>query len=119
MVLEYIGMCSGVVMLLSIPLNWYVMFKKLDAAEHYMQQSTYITQIRNFFRNTPFEGRHQRLYAMATVILIPNILHRRNFVRVEDVKKIPRRLRYWMVIPTLVTYLSFITMIISGYYLYY
>ena len=119
MALEYIGMCAGIVMLLSIPLNWYVMFKKLDAAEHYMQYSTYIIQIRHFFRNAPFEGRHQRLYAMATVILIPSMLQRRNFVLVEDVKKIPRCLKYWMVIPTLITYTSFIIMIVSGYYLYY
>jgi hypothetical protein len=119
MVLEYVGMCAGMVMLLSIPLNWFVMFKTLDAAEHYMQYSTYIVQIRHFSRHMPFEGRYQRLYAMATVILIPKMLARRNFVLVEDVEKIPRRLKYLMVIPSLITFISLITMIVCGYYLGY
>ncbi|KRP63343.1 hypothetical protein TU79_02925 [Pseudomonas trivialis] len=34
-------------------------------------------------------------------------------VLVEDVEKIPLHLKYWMVVPTLVTYLSFAGMFIS------
>ena len=119
MVIEYIGMCAGVILLLSIPLNFYAMFDKLDTAERYMQYSTYIVGFRQTCRNFPFEGRNARLYAMATVILIPKILQRRNYVLVEDVEKIPKKLKYWMVIPSLISLTSWTAMIISGYYLGY
>ena len=113
MYLEVIMLCSCALMLLSIPLSFYVMFEKLDAAEHVMQYSTYIVGIRHTCRHFPFEGRHPRLYAMATVILIPGFLQRRNFVLVEDVEKIPKNLKYWMVVPSLVTFISITGMFIS------
>ncbi|KAF2409469.1 hypothetical protein SAMN04490179_1236 [Pseudomonas antarctica] len=119
MVLEYIGMCAGAIMLLSFPLIFHVMFKKLDAAEHYMQYSTYIVGNRHTFRNAPFDGRPQRVLAMATVILIPRILQWRRLALVEDVEKIPRPLKYWMVIPSLILLTSVTTMMISSYFLYY
>jgi len=50
---------------------------------------------------------------MATIILIPKVLQWRRLVLVEDVEKIPRHLKYWMVIPTLVTCLSIAGMAIS------
>ena len=108
-----IGMLSATIMLLSLPLNFYVMFDKLDAAEHYLQYSTYIVWVRHALRSFPLEGRHVRLYIMASVILLPTLFQRRTLVLKEDVKKIPRRLKYWMVIPSLITQLSALTMFIS------
>lgn len=119
MILEYISMCAGIILLFSFPLSFYVMFMKLDSAEHYMQHSTYISEIRHFFRHYHFDGRFQRLYAMATVILIPKVIERRGMVSVEDVKKIPTRLKYWMVIPSLIALTSLTTMVVSGYFAYY
>lgn len=113
MVFEYIGMCAGAVMILSFLPIFCAMFKKLDAAESYVKYSAYIVVHRDIFRNAPFVGRPQRLVAMAIVILIPEIFQWRNLVLVEDVKKIPRHLKYWMVIPTLITFLSFSVMCIS------
>ena len=113
MVIEYIGMCAGVILLLSLPLNFYVMFDKLDAAEHYLQYSTYIVWVRHALRSFPLEGRHVRLYIMASVILLPTLFQRRTLVLKEDVKKIPRHLKYWMVIPSLITHLSALTMFVS------
>lgn len=60
-----LGISSAVVMLLSIPLSFYFMFKKLDAAERYVQYSVYLVVHRHIFRNAPFEGRPQRLFAVA------------------------------------------------------
>ena len=119
MTLEYIGMCAGAIMLLSFPLIAYVMFKKLEAAERYMQFSAYIVGNRHTFRNTPFDGRPQRVLAMATVILIPRIFQWRRLALVEDVEKIPRTLKYWMVIPSLLLLTSVTTMMISSYFLYF
>lgn len=113
MVFEYIGMCSSVIMLLSIPLTFFVMFKKLDAAERYVEHSDYVILHRRIFRNAPFEGRQVRLFAMAIIILIPKVLQWRRLVRVEDVEKIPRHLKYWMVIPTLMGFTSITVMCIS------
>ncbi|WDU63510.1 hypothetical protein LRS56_02825 [Pseudomonas poae] len=113
MVFEYIGMCSSVIMLLSIPLTFFVMFKKLDAAERYVEHSDYVILHRRIFRNAPFEGRQVRLFAMAIIILIPKVLQWRRLVRVEDVEKIPRHLKYWMVIPTLIAFTSATVMCIS------
>ena len=45
MVFEYIGMCAGVVMILSLPLVFCAMFKKLDAAERYVEGSAYILSL--------------------------------------------------------------------------
>lgn len=119
MVWEYIGMCAGVLVLLSHPLLFLAMYKKLDAAEGYMQCSSFIVGCRHTFRNAHFEGRPQRVLAMATVILIPTVIEWRGMVLVEDVEKIPRPLKYWMVIPSLIALTSFITMVISGYFAYY
>ncbi|WP_242176543.1 MULTISPECIES: hypothetical protein [unclassified Pseudomonas] len=113
MVFEYIGMCACVIALLSIPLTFCVMFKKLDAAERYVEQSDYVNMHRRIFRNAPFEGRQVRVFAMATIILMPKVLQWRRLVRVEDVDKIPRRLKCWMVIPTLIAFTSVTVMCIS------
>ena len=108
-----IGMLSGAIMLLSLPLNFYVMFDKLDAAEHHLQYSAYIVGVRQTLRSLPFEGRHVRLYVMAMVILMPSLFQWRHLAFTKDVEKIPRRLKYWMVTPSLITHLSALTMFIS------
>ncbi len=113
MVFEYIGMCAGVVMILSFPLVFCAMFKKLDAAERYVEGSAYITVHRDIFRHAPFDGRPQRLVAMAIIIVIPSIFQWRRLVRVEDVERIPRYLKYWMVMPTLIAFISVTVMCIS------
>ncbi|MFL1500569.1 hypothetical protein ACI77J_08155 [Pseudomonas sp. O64] len=113
MVFEYIGMCAGVVMILSFPLFFCAMFKKLDAAERYVEGSAYIAVHRDIIRHAPFDGRPQRLVAMGIIILIPKIFQWRRLVRVEDVEKIPRHLKYWMVIPTLISFISLTVMCIS------
>ncbi|KQM51914.1 hypothetical protein ASE80_27460 [Pseudomonas sp. Leaf15] len=113
MVFEYIGMGAGIVMILSFPLFSCAMFKKLDAAERYVEGSAYIAVHRGIFRHAPFDGRPQRLVAMAIIILAPRIFQWRRLVRVEDVENIPRYLKYWMVIPTLVAFTSVTVMCIS------
>jgi hypothetical protein len=115
MYLEYFAVGSCVLLLLSFPIVFSAMYKKLDAAERYMQYSTFIVGCRHTFRHTHFEGRPQRVFAMATVIVIPRIIQRRGMVLVEDVEQIPRHLKYWMVIPTLVTCLSLIGITITGF----
>jgi len=54
---------------------------------------------------------------MATVILMPKVIEWRGMVLVEDVEKIPRHLKYWMVIPTLVTCLAAFGLIISWFFI--
>ncbi|MGA9705126.1 hypothetical protein [Pseudomonas sp.] len=112
--LEYFAVGSCALLLLSFPIVFSAMYKKLDAAERYMQYSTYIVGCRHTFRHFHFEGRPQRVFAMATVILIPKVIQWRGMVLVEDVEKIPRHLKYWMVIPTLVTFLALIGITITG-----
>ncbi|WP_455929691.1 hypothetical protein [Pseudomonas fluorescens] len=111
----YLGMCSLILMMLSIPLTFYVMFKRLDAAEHYVQHSDYVVGYRHIFRNAHFEGRHVRVVAMALIILIPKVFQWRHLVQVEDVEKIPQRLKLWMVMPPLVAVGSIIGMAISWF----
>lgn len=113
MVWFYLGIGSAILLLLSFPLIFFAMYEKLDTAERYVQYSTYLVVHKHIFRNTHFEGRPQRVFAMATIILIPKVLQWRRLVLVEDVEKIPRHLKYWMVIPTLVTCTSFVGMLIS------
>ncbi len=117
MVFEYIGMCAGFVMILSFPLFFWAMFKKLDAAERYVENSAYIVVHRDIFRHAPFDGRPQRLVAMTIIILVPKVLQWRRLVRVEDVEKIPRQLKYWMVIPTLIGFTSLTVMCISWFFI--
>ena len=117
MVFEYIGMCAGAAMILSFPLFFCAMFKKLDAAERYVEGSAYITVHRDIICHAPFDGRPQRLVAMAIIILIPKVLQWRHLVQVEDVEKIPPRLKFWMVMPPLVTVVSIIGMAISWFFI--
>ncbi|NVZ20644.1 hypothetical protein [Pseudomonas costantinii] len=117
MVWLYLGMCSLILMLLSIPLTFYVMFKKLDAAERYLQHSDYVAGYRHIFRNAHFEGRQVRVVTMAIIILIPKVLQWRDLVQVEDVEKIPRHLKFWMVMPPLVAVVSIIGMAISWFFI--
>lgn len=113
MVFEYIGISAGIIMLLSIPLTFFVMFKKLDAAERYVEHSDYLIAHKRIFRNAPSEGRQVRVVAMATIILMPKVLQWRRLVRAEDVEKIPRHLKCWMVIPSLIGFISITVMCIS------
>ena len=115
MYLEYFVVGSCLLLLLNFPIVCSAMYKKLDAAERYMQHSSFIVGCRYTFRHTHFEGRPQRVFAMATVILIPKIIQWRGMVLVEDVDKIPRHLKCWMVVPTLFTYLSLTCIAISGF----
>lgn len=113
MVWDYLGMGALILMFLSFPLTYCAMYKKLDAAERYVQYSVFLVVNKHIFRNTHFEGRPQRVFAMATIILIPKVLQWRRLVLVEDVEKIPLHLKCWMVVPTLATYISFTVMFIS------
>lgn len=117
MYLEYFVLSSGGLLLLSFPIVFFAMFKKLDAAERYMQYSSFIVGCRHTFRHTPFEGRPQRVYAMATLILVPRVIQWRGMVLVEDVEKIPRHLKYWMVVPTFVTCISLLGLTISWFFI--
>jgi hypothetical protein len=117
MVFEYIGMCAGIAMILSFPLFFCAMFKKLDAAERYVEGSAYIAVHRDIIRHAPFDGRPQRLAAMGIIILMPKVLQWRRLVRVEDVEKIPPRLKFWMVMPPLVTVVSILGMAISWFFI--
>ncbi|MBD8191434.1 hypothetical protein IFR35_02995 [Pseudomonas fluorescens] len=117
MVWFYLGIGSVILMLLSFPLIFCAMYKKLDAAEGYVQYSTYLVVQKHIFRNAHFDGRPQRVFAMATIILIPKILQWRRLVLVEDVERIPKHLRYWMVIPTLTACISFAGMFISWFFI--
>ncbi|NWC46154.1 hypothetical protein HX788_02170 [Pseudomonas edaphica] len=110
---DYLGMGSLLLMFLSFPLTFCAMYTRLDAAESYLQYSSFIVGCRHTFRNTHFEGRPQRVFSMGLVILIPKVVQWRGMVLVEDVEKIPLHLKCWMVVPTLVTYLSFAGMFIS------
>ncbi|MCU1783856.1 hypothetical protein NTD80_13945 [Pseudomonas sp. 13B_2.1_Bac1] len=112
--MKYFAVGSFVLLLLSFPLLFSAMYKKLDAAERYMPYSTFIVGCRHTFRHFHFEGRPQRVFAMATVILIPKVIQWRGMVLVEDVQKIPLHLKYWMVIPTLATFLGLIGICITG-----
>ena len=113
MYLDYFVVGSFALLLLNFPIVFSAMYKKLDEAERYMQYSTFIVGCRYTFRHAHFEGRPQRVFAMATVILIPKVIQWRGMVLVEDVEKIPLHLKCWMVVPTLVTYLSLAGMFIS------
>lgn len=115
MYLEYFAVGSFALLLLNFPIVFSAMYKKLDAAERYMQYSSFIVGYRHTFRHAPFEGRPQRVFAMATVILIPKVIQWRGMVLLEDVEKIPRNLKYWMVIPTLFTYLCATCLAITGF----
>ena len=86
---EYFAVGSCILLILSFPTLYSAMYKKLDAAERYMQYSTYIVGCRHTFRHFHFEGRPQRVFAMATVILIPKIVQWRGMVLVEDVDPPP------------------------------
>ncbi|WP_448651884.1 hypothetical protein ACSHWC_29595 [Pseudomonas fluorescens] len=117
MIWLYLGMCSLILTLLSIPLTFYVMFKKLDAAERYVQHREYVVGYRHIFRNAHFEGRHVRVVAMAIIILIPKVFQWRHLIKVEDVEKIPPRLKFWMVMPPLVAVVSILGMAISWFFI--
>ena len=45
--LEFIGMGAGVVMILSLPLLYYSMFTKLEAAEGYLPHSVFIVSCKH------------------------------------------------------------------------
>ncbi|MBD8089631.1 hypothetical protein IFT48_06505 [Pseudomonas fluorescens] len=113
MYLDYFVVGSFALLLLTFPIVFSAMYKKLDEAERYMQYSTFIVGCRHTLRHAHFEGRPQRVFAMATVILIPKVIQWRGMVLVEDVEKIPLHLKCWMVVPTLVTFLSLAGMFIS------
>jgi ABC-type amino acid transport system permease subunit len=117
MALLYLGLFSSVLMLLSIPLTFFAMFKRLDAAESYVEHTDYVIGHKKTLRFAPFEGRASRVVAMAIIILIPKVLQWRRLIRVEDVQKIPTHLKFWMVFPTTVALISSIGMVISWLFL--
>ncbi len=62
-------------MLLSLPLNFYVMFDKLDAAEHSpAMQHIHRGDVPVLCAVCTLKGRHVRLYVVATVILLAKII---------------------------------------------
>lgn len=117
--LESIGIYAALIMLLSLPLNFYVMFTKLEAAESYLRYSIYIAMNKHIFRNDTFKGKHQRLFAAATIILMPSVFEWRRLVLAEDVKAIPKKLKLWIVLPSLLTLISAAIMTLSGLTLIY
>ncbi|QHF42790.1 hypothetical protein PspS35_02905 [Pseudomonas sp. S35] len=113
MMSESIGIWSGVLMLLSFPLNFYVIYTKLEEAEDYLKFSSFIVTFKYRFGVGPFGGKLKRFFVIALVILIPSFFQWRHLVLVEDVKRIPRRLKLWIVVPYLLTMSSFVGMALS------
>jgi len=117
--LQSIGIYAALIMILSLPLNFYVMFTKLEATERYLQCSVYIVMNKQIFRNETLKGKHQRLFAAAAVILMPRVFEWRHLVLAEDVKAIPKKLKLWIVLPSLLTLISAVIMTLSGLTLIY
>jgi len=113
--LDLIVIASAITMLLSFPLNFYVMYTKLEEAERYLQFSTFIVLFKHMSQIGLFEGRMRRLFAIALVILIPKVFQWRRLALVEDVKRIPVSLRLWIVVPYLLTLSSIAGMTLSWF----
>ena len=86
---ESIGIGSGILMLLSVPLNCYVIYTKLEKAEDYLKFSSFIVTFKYRFGVGALGGKFRRLFAIALVILMPSLFQWRHLVLVEDVKRIP------------------------------
>jgi len=112
---EFIGIVSGVVMLLSFPLNFYVIYTRLEEAEDYLKFSTFVVTFKYRFGVGPLGGKLKRLFAIALVILMPRIFQWRYLVLVEDVKRIPKSLKLWIVVPYLLTLSSMAGMALSWF----
>lgn len=112
-------MLSATMMLLSIPVNLCIALAYLEAVEGYLKYSTFIVMHKYRFSNGIFGGRQQRLFAAAIVILMPKLFERKYLVLAEDVQAIPKNLKLWIVLPTLLTFVSVTVMIVSGVILVY
>ena len=112
---ESIGIGSGILMLLSVPLNCYVIYTKLEKAEDYLKFSSFIVTFKYRFGVGALGGKFRRLFAIALVILMPSLFQWRHLVLVEDVKRIPTRLKLWIVVPYLLTMASFAGMALSWF----
>jgi hypothetical protein len=113
MMAESIGIGSGVLMLLCFPINFYVIYTRLEQAEDYLKFSTFIVMFKYRFGVGRFGGRLNRLFAIALVILMPQVFQWRYLVLVEDVKRIPMSLKLWIVVPYLLTLSSIAGMALS------
>lgn len=115
MMSEPIGVWSGVLMLLSFPLNLYVICTKLEEAEDYLKFSSFIVVFKHRFGTDPSGGKLKRFFAITLVLLMPRLFQWRCLVIVEDVKRIPMPLKLWIVVPYLLTMSSFVGMGLSWF----
>ncbi|MCR4538489.1 hypothetical protein NUV89_08810 [Pseudomonas sp. 18.1.10] len=112
--LEFIGMGAGVVMLLSLPLLYYSMFTKLEAAEGYLPHSVFIVSCKHLFRSWPLDGRPLRLNLMAYVLVMPKVFYWRRLVDLDEVASVPGQLKRWIIIPCAITHLAALIMTAAG-----
>jgi len=115
MTLEPLGMISAIIMMLSYPICIYAIYTKLEEAEDYLKLSTFIVTVKYRFRFGLFGGKLKRLFVIAIVILIPKVFQWRHLVLTEDVRRMPKRLKLWMVLPFLLTMSSFAGMALSWF----
>lgn len=115
MTLESMGMISAIIMMLSFPICIYAIYTKLEKTEEHLKFSSFIVTFKYRFGFGLFGGRLKRLFVIAIVILMPKVFQWRHLVLVEDVRRIPKSLKLWMVIPFLLTISSIVGMAVSWF----
>ncbi|WP_226457524.1 hypothetical protein [Pseudomonas sp. AF03-9] len=115
---ELVGIVAALIMILSFPGIAYSMLTKLETAENYLPHSVFIVSNKSLFRGQPFEGKAMRLMLLAYVLIMPKVFYWRRLVDLDEVARIPRRLKIWIIAPCLVLNLSGAVMTATGLALY-
>ncbi|WP_139171550.1 hypothetical protein [Modicisalibacter muralis] len=80
----------------------YVSYSKLEEAEEYLKNSSEVITQRYIWKSGPI-GKTMRLMRLGGVLARPNFYHRHKLASMEDIEKIPRSLKAWILTPCHIT----------------
>jgi hypothetical protein len=91
-----LGITVGIVfamLLLNIIYMTYLMFYKLETAEHYLIKSDWIRNNKANLKKTGWIGAIYRLNAIAIVLLMPKLSQKRKLISLPEVQAFPKNIK--------------------------
>ena len=93
-----IAICGGLLMISFLALL-YVWYVKLEEIESHLQQNTIVMNNKNTWGQAGHVGKMMRFSMIVASFLFASNWARRKLLDIEEVRRFPKNLRYWIFIP--------------------
>ncbi|HEY0289477.1 MAG TPA: hypothetical protein VGC62_21145 [Pseudomonas sp.] len=103
---EWVALISGFLMVLNFYVMIYVKYFILAAVEEQLSNCSIVNNAKRFWGGSGFVGRGHRLVMVNLALTATHQLSKKGMVDIDQVRRIPKSHRLWIVIPMNVSFVS-------------